>query len=225
MLTVGRLLRRWGLTSQRPVRRAYERNPEAVLLWLTEEYPKIQAASRREKAVILWEDEMGLRSDAAVARTYGLKGKTPVVPSAGRRFKCNMIAGISNRGKLFFMLFTCTFRAPLFLTFLRRLLKQQQRKIFLIADAHPVHRARQTTTWLRSNPHRIKLFFLPPYSPELNPSEYLNQDVKANTVGRRRPKNEKELLTSVRGYLRMKQRKPDRVRAYFRAEPVRYASS
>jgi len=223
--TVGRLLRQWGLTPQKPIRRAYERDPKSVVRWLAEDYPAIRALAHREHAMILWEDEMGLRSDAAVGRTYGIRGKTPVVPVAGRRFKCNMVAGISNRGKLFFMIFTSLFSAVIFVAFLRRLLRQTRRKVVLIADAHPVHRAKKTRAWLQRNKHRIKLFFLPPYSPELNPSEYLNQDVKSNTVRRSRPRDEHELMASVRGYLRAKQHKPQKVKAYFQAEPVRYASS
>jgi transposase len=222
--TVGRLLKQWGLTPQKPARRAYERDPEAVRRWLEEEYPKIRARARQEHAIILWEDEMGVRSDAAVARTYGLKGKTPVVPITGRRFKCNMIASISNRGKLNFMLFTVMFTAPIFLKFLRRICTQMNRKIFLIVDGHPAHRAAMIKRWLQCNQHAIELFFLPGFSPDLNPSEYLNNDVKANTVGRKRPRDERELKSILRGYLKRKQHTPEKVRAYFRAEPVRYAA-
>lgn len=222
--TVGRVLNQWGLTPQKPVKRAYERDPRAVRAWLKNEYPKIRALARRQKATILWEDEMGLRSDDAVGRTYGLRGKTPVVPVSGRRFGCNMIAGISNRGKLFFMLFTETFKAPIFVRFLKRLVKQVQRKVFLIADAHPVHRAGETKAWLQNNKARISLYFLPPYSPELNPSEYLNHDVKSNTLRRGRPRDRQQLMLSVKRFLQSKQRKPHAVKAYFRTEPVRYAA-
>lgn len=222
--TIGRLLKRWGLTPQKPARRAYEQDPKAVKLWLKNEYPKIKASARREKAIILWEDEMGLRSDASVGRTYGLKGKTPIVPVVGQRFGCNMIAGISNRGKLFFMIYTKLFTATLFILFLQRLCKQVNQTIFLIADGHPVHRAKKTKLWLEKNKQSIKLFFLPPYSPNLNPSEYLNQDVKTNTVRRKRPRNQKQMIANVRNYLRSKQKKPKKVAAYFHAKPVQYAA-
>lgn len=222
--TVGRLLKRWGLTPQKPARRAYERDAKTVRKWLKDEYPKIQAAARRQNAIILWEDEMGLRSDSSVGRTYGLKGQTPIVPVTGKRFSCNLIAGISNRGKLFFMIFTQHFTAPIFLIFLKRLIKQVRRKVFLIADAHPAHRAGKTKTWLKHHNHKIRLYFLPPYSPDLNPSEFLNQDVKSNTIRRKRPKDQKHMMSNVRGYLRSRQRNPRKVASYFHAKTVRYAA-
>lgn len=222
--TVGRWLKRWGLTPQKPARRAYERDPKRVKEWLKKEYPKIRAMARREKAVILWEDEMGLRSDSSVSRTYCLRGRTPIVPVPGQRFSCNMIAGLSNRGKLFFMIFTETFTAPIFLIFLRRLVRQVQKKVFLIADAHPAHRAGNIYKWLAENKNKVRIFFIPPYSPDLNPTEYLNQDVKTNALRRKRPKDKAQLIANVRAYLRKKQRKPERVASYFHAKPVLYAS-
>ncbi len=121
--TVGRYLRAWGLTPQKPVRRAYEQNPAAVRRWLQKEYPAIRAQAKREKAEIHWGDEMGLRSDHQAGRSYGRRGQTPVVPGTGQRFRCNLISAITNRGRLAFMVFHQRFTAPVFLNFLRRLLR------------------------------------------------------------------------------------------------------
>lgn len=222
--TVGRYLGRWNFTPQKPVRRAFEKDPEQVRRWLEEKYPEIRKRARREKAEIYWGDEMGLRSDHAVGRTYGRRGQTPVIPGTGRRFGCNMISAVTNRGRLNFMVFRKRFRADVFLDFLRRLLRQVDRKILLIVDGHPVHRSLKVKKWLKDKKHRIQLFFLPSYSPELNPDEILNQDVKSNSVGRRRAHDQNELMTHVRGYLRSRQRQPKIVRNYFREEHVRYAA-
>ncbi len=223
--TVGRYLACWGFTPQKPMRRAFEQNPEEVRRWLEEEYPMIQKQARREKAEIYWGDEMGLRSDHAVGRSYGRCGQTPVIPGTGQRFGCNMISSITNRGRMNFMVFKKRFRSDVFIEFLRRLVRQSKRKVFLITDRHPVHRSRKTKKWLDKNVHYIHLFFLPGYSPELNPDEMLNQDVKSNAVGRRRAENQQILLSNVRSYLRSRQRKPHIVRKYFQEKNVRYAAA
>ena len=222
--TVGRYLKKWGFSPQKPVRRAYEQNPEAVQRWMDTEYPAIQSLAKQEKAEIYWEDEMGLRSDHAAGRTYGRRGKTPVVMTSGQRFGCNMISAITNRGRLYFMVFQKRFTSEVFLEFLNRLVRQVESKIFLIADGHPVHRSRAVNQWLEKQRHRIQLFFLPPYSPELNPDELLNNDVKTNAVGRRRAKDRYELMNTVRAYLRKRQRQPQLVQRYFHEPHVRYAA-
>jgi transposase len=223
LTTVGRYLARWGFTPQKPVRRAFEKNPGAVRRWLAEEYPTIRKQAKREGAEIDWCDEMGLRSDHAVGRSYGRRGRTPVIPGTGQRFGCNMISAITNRGHLAFMVFKERFQADVFLDFLKRLIRQVKRKVFLIADRHPVHRAGKVKMWLAENEHRIRLFFLPSYSPELNPDELLNQDVKSNALGRRRPRTRDEMVESIRQYLRKRQRQPSVLKSYFDEPHVRYA--
>jgi len=214
--TVGRYLARWGFTPQKPVRRAFEKNPQAVRRWLEEDYPDIQKQAKREKASIYWGDEMGLRSDHAVGRSYGRRGQTPVILGTGQRFGCNMVSAITNKGQLNFMVFKKRFRADVFLEFLRRLLRQSKRKIFLIVDGHPVHRATKVRNWIEKKVKHIRLFFLPGYSPELNPDEILNQDVKSNAVGRQRARNQQELIKNVRGFLRSRQRNLASFRNTFR---------
>jgi len=201
LVTVGRYLARWGFTPQKPVRRAYERDDAAVQRWLEEEYPAIRKAAKREKALIYWADEMGLRSDHQTGRSYAPKGRTPAIPGTGQRFGCNVLSALTNRGHLDFMVFKKGFSASVFVRFLRRLVKQANRKVFLIADRHPVHRSRKVRQWLEQNAALMRLFFLPGYSPELNPDEMVNQDVKSNAVGRKRPRNQAQLMGAVRRYL------------------------
>ena len=221
--TVGRYLHSWGFTPQKPLRRAYERDPELVRKWLQEKYPTICARAKRDGAEIHWGDEMGLRSDQQAGRSWGRRGQTPVIPGTGRRFGCNMISTITNRGRLYFMVFKERFTARVFLRFLKRLRRQVGRKVILIVDEHPVHKAGETTRWLKKQEKNLQMYFLPPYSPELNPDELLNQDVKTNAVGRRRAIDQADLMTNVRGYLRSTQKMPHVVRSYFQEEHVRYA--
>lgn len=222
--TVGRYLRRWGFTPQKPARRALEQDPVAVRRWLEEEYPAIRGQAQRENAEIYWGDEMGLRSDHAAGRSYAPVGQTPVICRTGKRFGCNMISAITNRGTLTFMVFRGRFNTPVYLNFLQRLVRQSRRKVFLIADGHPSHKSAATRQWLARNAQRIQQFLLPAYSPELNPDELLNQDVKSNAVGRRRAHDAKELVGNVRGYLRDTQKQRQIVQNYFQGEHVRYAA-
>jgi transposase len=225
--TVGRYLRAWGLTPQKPVRRAYEQNPAAVRRWLEQEYPAIRAQARQFKAQIHWLDEMGLRSDHQAGRSWGRRGQTPVVLGSGQRFRCNMISAITNRGRLAFMIFRQRFTARVFLNFLGRLLRlmrKSRRKVFLIVDGHPVHKSRSVGRWLAEHREQIRIFCLPSYSPELNPDELLNQDVKTNALGRVRPVNVQEMMDNVRSYLRITQARPKLVKNYFRERHVQYAA-
>jgi hypothetical protein len=222
--TVGRYLARWGLTPQKPLRRAFEQDPAAVQRWLAEEYPTIQAAAKQAKATIHWGDEMGLRSDHQTGTSYGRKGQTPVIPGTGQRFRCNVLSTVTNRGQLAFMVFKEGLRVPVFLRFLARLLRHSPTAVFLIVDRHPVHRAKAVQRWLATHAARIRLFFLPAYSPALNPDEYLNHDVKSNALGRQRPHTQIELLGTLRAALRSRQRRPAHVRSYFQAKPVQYAA-
>ncbi len=147
-----------------------------------------------------------------------------MILGTGQRFRCNLISALTNRGQLQFMVFKERFTVAVFLKFLRRLLRQNRRRIFLIIDNHPVHLARATLRWFKARRQQLRVYFLPGYSPELNPDEYLNQDVKTNAVGRTRPLDRKEMIGNVRAYLRSTQTHHSLVRRYFQAEHVRYAS-
>lgn len=224
--TVGRYLRAWGMSPQKPMRRAYEQSEEAVRRWLEVIYPAIVKAARRERAEILWLDESGLRSDHAAGRSWAPVGQTPVTKGTGQRFRANLIAAISNTGTLRFRVFDEKLTGPVFLDFLKRLVKDNRgRKIMLILDGHPAHRARLVRDWVAANAELIELHFLPGYSPELNPAECLNQDVKTNALGKQRPRDVNQLKNGVRRFLRSRQRRPAKVARYFHERHVRYAAA
>jgi len=222
---VGRYLKQWGLTVQKPGRKAFEQCSWEVQNWLDNEYPIIKRQAKAEKAEIQWCDEMGVRSDAASARCFSPKGQTPIVLGPGKRFGCNMISSISNRGTLRFMVFTDRFNTDVMLRFLKRLLKQMERKIFLIVDGHPVHRGSAVKKFMAERKGQIHLFHLPAYSPELNPDEMLNQDVKTNAVRRKPAATQTGMVRNVRCYLRSRQRRPELVKRYFHSPTVHYAAA
>jgi transposase len=222
--SVGNYLKRWGFTPQKPLRRAYERQDKAVKIWLEETYPKIAARAKQEKAEIHWGDEAGFRSDHQTGTSYSPKGKTPVIKSTGKRFRVNMISTVTNKGTMRFMLFEESFTADVFLKFIKRLTKGSDTKIFLILDNLRVHHAKILKPWLEENKDKIELFYLPSYSPELNPDELLNQDVKSNAVGRNRAKNLTEMKNNITRYLFGTQNCPNIVKSYFRKSEVCYAA-
>jgi len=221
--TVGRYLANWGFSPQKPARRAIEQNPKAIERWFKIEYPAIQKLARNEKATIHWGDEMGLRSDHNVGRTYGLKGKTPVVKRTGNRFSCNMISTITNLGKLSFMVFHENFTSEVFLLFLKRLVRQSDKRVFLIVDNHRAHKSKGVNKWLTDNVERIKLYYLPSYCPELNPDEFLNQDVKSH-LGKQRLHTKSQMLKTLNSHLKMRQKQPHVIQNFVKGCHPRYAS-
>jgi transposase len=222
--TVGRYLKAWGMSPQKPVRRAYERNDAAIARWLREEYPAIARQAKREGATIYWGDEMGLRSDHVAGASYAPLGQTPIVRATGQRFGCNMISAITNRGHLAFRVFQGKFDAPLFIDLLQRLLKQAPGKVYLIVDGHPVHRSSAAKRFVVTHQARLRLIRLPGYCPELNPDELLNQDVKTNALGKSRPTNRAEMMSSVPRHLHRRQKQPHVIRNLFQEQHARYAA-
>lgn len=224
LVTVGRYLKAWGMSPQKPVRRAYERNDAAIAHWLKREYPAIARQAKREKAAIYWGDEMGLRSDHVTGTSFSPMGQTPVVRATGQRFGCNMISAITNKGAMAFMVFQGKFKAPVLVAFLQRLLKQVDGRIYLIVDGHPVHRSGEAKRFADKHQQRLRLIRMPGYCPELNPDELLNQDVKTNGLGKSRPANRTELMAIVRSHLHRRQKQPQVIKNLFREEHVRYAA-
>ena len=222
--TVGRLLRGWGFTPQKPVRRAYERNTAAVRRWMEETYPGIRREAKAQGGEIHWGDEMGLRSDHQAGTSYGKRGKTPVIPGIGQRFGCNMVSTVTNQGKLTFMVFQERFTRTVFLRFLGRLVRQSEKKVYLIVDGHPVHRSKAVRDWVDQNRERISLYQLPGYSPDLNPDELLNNEIKPNALGRQSTVDREEMVAGVRGYLRSRQKTSEVVMRYFQHPSVAYAA-
>jgi transposase len=217
------LLHRWNFTPQKPTFRAYEQNSREVRRWLEQQYPAIRRKAQRQQGTIFWLDETGIRSQHQAGTTYAPKGNTPVIPRSGQRFSVNMIAAITNTGTLVFMVVDGTFNGEVFLHFLHKLVKSTVRKVFLIADGHPVHEQNKVELWIDRHQENIELFFLPGYSPELNPDEYFNQDLKTNVVGKFRPASKEQLIAKVKAFSNSKKRNPQKVIKYFHANSVRYA--
>jgi transposase len=220
---VGRYLKSWGYTPQKPIRKAFEQKPEQVKQWLEKEYPAIKKRATKEKGTIYFGDETGMRSDHQAGRSYAPKGKTPVVKSTGQRFSLNMISAISNKGHLQFMLIE-KFNGDVFIDFLQRMIRYSKQKIFYVTDGHPAHKTKKLKVWLEESKHRIEVFFIPPYSPELNAQEYLNQDVKTNVIGKKRPINKAEMRANVEGFMNERKSNKKQVQKYFHADHVRYAA-
>ena len=221
---VGRLLRHWGFTPQKPVTRAYERDDERIRDWLEREYPALRRRAKRENAEIYWEDETGLRSDHLAGRSFSPRGRTPVIRSTGKRFGCNIISAVNNLGKMRFRVFEGSFTQSVMMDFLGRLIRDAKRKVIVIADGHPAHKGRRVRQWLAQHASQCELVFLPGYAPELNPDELLNQDLKSNVFSSGRPRERDGLVSQTRTDLRATQRRTDIVRAYFQEAHVNYAA-
>lgn len=222
--TVGQYLSRWGFTPQKPLRRAYEQNPVAVKKWLTEEYPSIVEKAKEQQAEIYWGDETGLRSDSQHGRGYAPCGKTPVINLNAKRHSINLISAITNQGTVRFMIYHDAMNSQTMIKFMKRLIKDAGRKVFLIVDNLRVHHSGPVKEWLEENAEKIEVFFLPSYSPELNPDEYLNCDLKAGVHSAAPARNKQDLNKKTISHLRMLQKRPDRVKKYFEHNSIAYAT-
>jgi transposase len=217
-------LRRWGLTPQRPLVRAKQRQPAAIAAWLATGYPALAKRAKAMRAVIYWGDETGISNQDQIGRSYAPKGETPAIARSAKRIARSMISAVSNRGLMRFMLHEGALTADRFIAFLRQLIKDAGRKVVLIVDDLKVDKAGKVTAWVASHAHEIELYYLPSYAPDHNPTEYLNNDLKQQLRQQPQPGSPRELIERTRSVLRAIQRSPDRIRAYFRPEPVRYAA-
>jgi transposase len=222
--TMGKYLARWGFTAQKPIRRAYEQDPAAVRRWLRRDYPEIVARAKRARGAVFWGDETGLRSDDVRGRSYAPRGRTPLVRVCHRRAGLSLISAATNRGELRWMVVDGAVNAPIFIRFLERLIRDARRKVFLILDRLKAHRARLTRDWLAEHRSAIEAFYLPPYSPELNPDEGVNADLK-QAVPRKAPARDKQQLKRAAiGHMRSLSKRPRRICAIFRHQQFRYAA-
>ena len=222
--TVGEYLKRWGYTPQKPLKRAYEQDPQAVKAWLEIQYPAIEQQSQQEDAEIAWGDESGLRCDAQVGRSYAPMGQTPEIQTNTQRVSVNYIASISNQGKVRFMLYTQKLTAQVFISFLERLMQGRERKLLWIVDRHPVHRSEVVQQWLQEHQAQIEMHLLPPYSPQLNPAEYLNCDVKQGVHSKPPTRHLSQLKRRVSSHLHKLQKLPARIIRYFKHPFIAYAA-
>jgi transposase len=222
--TVGEYLKRWGFTPQKPTKRAYEQRPAEVKRWLDETYPEIAQRAKAESAEIHWGDETGLRSDDVRGRGYAPKGRTPVLRVNHRREGLSIISTVTNQGKVRWKIFEGAMHADVLVDFFKRLVKDSQRKVFLILENLKVHHARKVKAWLAEHKQEIEVFYLPSYSPELNPDECLNADLKDGVTRRAPARSKAQLKKAAVSHLRKLQKLPGRVRKYFEHKPVRYAA-
>ncbi len=222
--TVGEYLKRWGFTPQKPLRRAYKQNPKAVKAWLNQDYPKIRERAQKENAEIHWGDETGLCNDSYHGRSYAPRGQTPAVVLFPRCKRVNLISSVTNQGKVRFMVYKSRMNSQTLIRFMKRLVKGAKKKIFLILDNLKVHHSYIAKDWLTEHEEQIEVFFLPSYSPELNPDEYLNCDLKAGVHSGVPAREKKQLTRKAISHLRKLQKLPGRVMKYFKHPKISYAA-
>ena len=222
--TITDYLKRWGFTPQKPTKRAYEQNPKLVAQWHETVYPEIQARAKLEKAEIHWGDETGIQNDAYNARGFAPKGKTPVVRINATKSRVNMISSITNQGKVRFMLYKENMTSQVLIKFMSRLVKGSDRKVFLILDNLRVQHSKLDKAWLEENKEQISVFYLPSYSPEINPDEYLNGDLKQCIRSGLPARTEKALTKKTRSFMRKLQNRPKHVSNYFKHPKIAYAA-
>lgn len=222
--TMGEYLRKWGFTPQKPKRKAYEQCPVKVQKWLDEEYPAIKERAKAEGAEIQWGDETGGRNDCQHGRSYAPKGRTPTREIMAKRFSVNMISSVTNQGKVQFMVYSDKMNSERLIEFMTQLVKGSDRKIYLILDNLRVHHSKAVKQWLEGREDVIEVYHLPSYSPEKNPDEYLNCDLKQGMSARPSPKTAEKLRENVEDHMNMLVSSPDRVVKYFRHEQIRYAA-
>jgi len=218
-------LKKWGFTPQKPLYKAYQQQPDAVKEWLESIYPTVEAEAREAKATIHWVDESGLQANHNAGKSYAPRGKRPVVRSTWARIGLNYIASVTNKGSLSFSIYTTTFTAEVFIKFLERLLKKEKGKpLVVIVDGHPVHKSRAVKDWLDKKNGLLKLVYLPAYSPELNPEEVLNSQVKSTVFKSKRPSKKAEIIDLTSRKLKSLQKQPAKVLACFQSPTTSYAA-
>lgn len=222
--TVGTYLARWGFTPQKPIKKAYEQRPSEVKAWLDNSYPVIAERAKAEGAEIHWGDETGLRSDDVRGRSFAPKGKTPVVRVNSKRENVGLISTVTNQGKVRWMVLNGALDSDQLIVFLKRLVKDAKRKVFLILDNLRVHHAKLVKAWLAKHQDEIDVFYLPSYSPELNPDEMLNADLKQAVTTKAPARTKGQLLKVTTSHMRKLQKSPERVKSYFGHAPVKYAA-
>jgi transposase len=213
-----------GFTAQKPLRRAYEQRPAEVRRWLRRDYPAIVARAKAADGVIFWGDETGLRADDVRGRSYAPRDQTPLVRPCQKRVRLGLISALTNKGELRWMVLPGAIKAPLLIRFLQRLIRDTRRKIFLILDKLPVHRAKSVRAWLAVHPAEIEVFYLPSYSPELNPDECLNADLKQAVTRQAPARSKPQLKRAAIRHMRRLSKSPARIRSFFRHKPIRYAA-
>jgi len=222
---VGRYLKRWGFTPQRPVKQAYQRNEKKVKKWLEEEYPSIKKAAKKQGGSIHWVDESGIKSHDHRGRGYSPKGQTPIRKHNPNGEKINQISAITNQGKLRFMCYESNFNYRVYHRFLKQLiLDSKGKKVFVIADNLRVHHSKVIKRWASIHKNQIELHYLPAYCPDLNPDEYFNGDLKRELAKRPERRVKGQWANTVKNTLQAFVDQPDRIKSYFNADKIKYAA-
>jgi len=221
--TLGEYLKRWGFTPQKPKRRDYSQQPEQVKQWLDHEYPDLEKRAKAEKADIYWGDETGVSNQDQTGRGYAPKGKTPVRKAFAKKVSSSMISAVNNKGHARFMLYRKGMTANLFINFLKRLVRSTPRKVFLIVDNLRAHKAQKVSRWLQEHKNEIEVHYLPAYSPDLNPDEYLNNTLKKQLANEPAISSIEEQQAQIRRQMRSNQKRPELIAALFHVASVRYA--
>ena len=224
-VSVGRLLRKLGLSPQRPLWRAYQQDPEAVARWKREEFPAVREEAQRAGATIDFADEAGVRSDYQAGTTWAPVGQTPVVRSTGARHPVNLVSAVTAQGKLRFAGYDGTFTSATFIDFCRRLLHDADRPVFLVVDGHPTHRSTAVKEFIAATAGRLRLFYLPGYSPQLNPDEWVWKNVKADRIGRAGIIDKDDLKAKALAALHRLQKLPHLIRGFFADPNLRYLTA
>jgi transposase len=222
---VGNYLARWGFTPQKPIKKAYEQRPEAVQAWLNEHYPEIEKRAKAEGAEIHWGDETALVNTDVRGRSYAPAGQTPVTYAVGgTRQKLSMIATVTNKGVTRWMIIDDAFNSDRLIEFLGALIKDAGKKVFLILDNLRVHHSKPVKVWAAQREDKIELFYLPSYSPELNPEERLNADLKHAICTRVPARTKAKLKAAATEHMEKLETSPERVKSFFQDPRVRYAA-
>lgn len=224
LTAVGRLLAELEITPQKPLRRAYERDPKAIKRWIETDYPHLQARAKRRSARVFFLDEAGVRSDPVLGRSWAPRGETPQVSTSGQRQSINAISAVNGRGAFWFKVFSGRFNKERFLKFLKAFMRNRKYPAFLILDGHPSHRARLVAQYVQSLKGRLELHFLPGYAPELNPDEFVWNHLKKQGVSKKPLRKNESLRARVHYDLAQIKRSPALVRSFFRAPSVAYTT-
>lgn len=224
LVTMGKYLKKWGFTAQIPTRKAHIQNTQSVEYWVKTEYPSIEARAKKEGASIFWGDEGKVTNEVHAGKSYSPKGETPVVVESAKKLKLNHISAITNKGEMRFMTYTSSMTSNKYILFLSRLIERHDRKVFFIADNLIIHHSKKVKAWAEEHKDKIELFYIPSYSPELNPDEYLNRDLKKNVHMARTPKTLEELKENVMMFMRSIQKTPSRIKKYFNSKHVQYCA-
>ena len=222
--TVGDYLNRWGFTPQKPIKRAYEQQPQQIKEWLDNQYPAIKEEAKLEKGIILWCDETGVNSESYICRGYSPSGVKPVALTSGKRFSLSMVSAISNEGKVHYMVYQGAMNSKIFISYLGRVLQTYEMKVFMVLDNLRVHHSKLVEKYVSKRDKKIKLCFLPAYAPEYNPDEYLNQDIKLGISKKPKPRDKETLKKNVKSHMTKLQRNPEKCSRFFNHPKVQYAA-